>query len=103
MAAYAQVPAAEQLRAAVSVLSSAAADRQWGTADVVQVRPGGLQIAGDPQLVDAATVYMAARGLVGALLDDLVHTTGRDLDEVVGPWLLSLATREALIAGNDPV
>jgi hypothetical protein len=73
MATYAQVPAAEQLRAAVSLLSSAAADRQ----------------------------FMAARGLVGALLDDLVHSTGRDLEDVVDPWLLSLATREALAGGDD--
>jgi len=97
MATYAHVPAAGQLRAAVSLLSSAAADRQWGTADVVQVHDRGLQIGDDPQLVDAATVYLAARGLIGALLDDLVHSTGRDVEDVVGPWLLSLATREALV------
>jgi hypothetical protein len=101
MATYAQVPAAEQLRAAVSLLSSAAADRQWGTADVVSVQDGGLQIGDDQQLIDAATVYMAARGLVGALLDDLVHSTGQDLADVVDPWLLSLATREALIGGGE--
>jgi hypothetical protein len=64
MATCAQVPAAEQLRAAVSLLSSAAADRQWGTADVVSVQAGGLR-------------------------------------DVVAPWLLSLATREALIGGGE--
>jgi hypothetical protein len=100
MATYAHVPAAEQLRAAVSLLSSAAADRQWGTADVVQVQAGGLQLGDDPHLVDAPTVYLAARGLVGALLDDLLQSTGRDLDDVVGPWLLSLATREALVGAE---
>jgi hypothetical protein len=97
MASYAQVPAAKQLRAAVSILSSAAADRQWGSGDVVRAHTRGLQLGEDTQLVDATTVYMAARGLVGALLDDLVQSTGRDLDEVVGPWLLSLAAREAMV------
>jgi hypothetical protein len=46
--------------------------------------------------VDTVTVYMAARGLVGALLDDLSHTSGRELDEIVRPWLVSLQVREAL-------
>ncbi len=65
------------------------------------MRPGGrLQIDDDPQVVDAATVYQAARGLVGALLDDIAEMTGRDLAEVVGPWLVSLEMREAL-AGVD--
>jgi hypothetical protein len=100
MTSYADVPSGNQLRAAVSVLTSAAADRQWGSGTVVHVRPGGLQLGDDPELVDAAAVYMAARGLVGALLDDLVQSTGRDLDDIVGPWLLSLEVREAF-AGVD--
>ena len=101
MSTFAHVPDRDQLRAAVSVVVSAAADRQWGSADVVRVRPGGLQLGTDPDLVDAAAVYQAARGLVGALLDDLVHSTGRDLDEVVGPWLLSLQLREAVADVGD--
>jgi hypothetical protein len=101
MTSYAHVPAAVQLRAAVSILTSAAADREWGLADVVRVRPAGLQLGDDPTLVDAAAVYQAARGLVGALLDDLVHSTGRDLDEVIGPWLLSLQLREAVADVDD--
>ena len=100
MTAYADVPSGDQLRAAVSILSSAAADRQWGGEPVVRVRARGLQLGDDPRLVDAAAVYQAARGLVGALLDDLADATGRDLDEVVGPWLLSLEVREAF-AGVD--
>jgi hypothetical protein len=96
MTTFAHVPARDQLRAASSILSSAAADRQWGSGDVVRVRPGGLQLGIDPGLVDAAAVYQAARGLVGALLDDLARSTGRDLDEMVGPWLLSLELREAV-------
>jgi hypothetical protein len=100
MTSYADVPSGDQLRAAVSILSSAAADRQWGGGPVVRVRTGGLQLGDHPALVDAAAVYQAARGLVGALLDDLVQTTGRDLDDVVGLWLLSLEVREAF-AGVD--
>jgi len=103
-ASYVDVPSRNQIRAAVSILSSAAADRQWGCGPVVRVRPGGLQLGGDdPVLVDAAAVYQAARGLVGALLDDLVQTSGRDLDEVVGPWLLALEVREAFAGVVDGV
>jgi hypothetical protein len=102
MTSYADVQSGDQLRAAVSILSSAAADRQWGGGSVVRVRAGGLQLGDEPRLVDAAAVFQAARGLVGALLDDLVQTTGRDLDDVVGPWLLSLEVREAF-AGVDGV
>jgi len=100
MTAYRDVPPGNQLRAAVSILSSAAADRQWGGEPVVHVRARGLQLGDDVRLIDAAAVYQAARGLVGALLDELVHSTGRDLGEVVGPWLLSLEVREAF-AGVD--
>jgi hypothetical protein len=97
MATPVHVPAAEQLRAAISILASAAGDRQWGSGDPVTVRPGGrLRIGPDQRPVDAATVYMAARGLVGALLDDLASSTGRELDEIVRPWLVSLEVREAL-------
>jgi hypothetical protein len=97
MTAYGDVPPGNQLRAAVSVLSSAAADRQWGGEPVVHVRARGLQLGDDLRLIDAAAVYQAARGLVGALLDELVQGTGRELDEIVGPWLLSLEVREAFV------
>ena len=97
MATPVHVPAAEQLRAAISILASAAADRQWGSGDVVSVRSGGrLRIGIDQRPVDTLTVYLAARGLVGALLDDLTASTGRTLDEIVAPWLVSLEVREAL-------
>jgi hypothetical protein len=63
----------------------------------VTVRAGGrLRIGVDQRPVDAATVYLAARGLVGALLDDLSASSGRELGEIVGPWLVSLQVREAL-------
>jgi hypothetical protein len=97
MATPVHVPAAEQLRTAISILASAAGDRHWGSGDVVSVRTGGrLRIGNDQRAVDAVTVYMAARGLVGALLDDLAQTSGRELDEIVRPWLVSLQVREAL-------
>ena len=102
MATPVYVPAAEQLRAAISILASAAGDRHWGKGDLVTVRPGGrLRIGPDQRPVDAATVYLAARGLVGALLDDLSQSTGRDLDEIVAPWLVSLQVREALAEVED--
>jgi hypothetical protein len=95
--ASADVPPGEQLRTAISIVSSAAADRGWGCADAVRVRPGGrVQIATHSDVVDAATVYQAARGLVGALLDDLLEVTGRELPELVGPWLAVLEMRGAL-------
>ena len=102
MATPVHVPAAEQLRAAISILASAAGDRHWGDGDLVTVRAGGrLRIGPEQRPVDTATVYLAARGLVGALLDDLVLSTGRDLDEIVGPWLVSLQVREALAAVEE--
>jgi hypothetical protein len=95
--ATAQVPPGEQLRTAISIVSSAAADRGRGDADAVRVRPGGrVQIGTHPDVVDAATVYQAARGLVGALLDDLLTATDRELAELVGPWLAVLEMREAV-------
>ena len=95
--ATAQVPPGEQLRTAISIVSSAAADRGWGNADAVRVRPSGrVQIGTHPDVVDAATVYQAARGLVGALLDDLLSATDRELAELVGPWLAVLEMREAV-------
>src|SRR4051794_14079397 len=91
------VPPGEQLRTAISIVSSAAADRGWGSAESVRVRSGGrVQIGTHPDVVDAATVYQAARGLVGALIDDLLQVTDRELAELVGPWLAVLEMREAI-------
>lgn len=93
----AHVPPGEQLRAAISIVCSAAADRGWGDPDHVQVRPGGrVQVGTHPDVLDAATVYQAARGLVGALLDDLLEVGGGELEQLVGPWLAVLEMREAV-------
>jgi hypothetical protein len=43
---------------------------------------------------------MAARGLVGALFDELVGSSGRDLDDVASGRLMTLQVREA-VAGID--
>jgi hypothetical protein len=88
-------PAAAQLQAAVSLVSSAAADRGWGAEPVVRpCRGGRVQVDGVGRL-DAAEVFQAARGLIGALIDDLVAVTGADLADVVSPWLTALAVQEA--------
>lgn len=93
----AQIPASHQLRAAISIVVSAAADRGWGSGGPVSVHDGGrLRLDDGTGEVEAATVYQAARGLVGALLDDLLRVTGRDLADVVEPWLATLQLSEAV-------
>ena len=93
----AHVPPGEQPRAAISIVCSAAADRGWGSTDEVRIRPGGrIQLGDHPDVVDAATVYQAARGLVGALIDDLLEVGGGELEHLVGPWLAVLDMREAV-------
>ena len=97
MAEHVHIPASRQLRVAISLVTSAAADRHWGTGDRLTPQSDGrLRIDDEPDAVDAGTVYQAARGVVGALLDHIAEVTGRDLDEVLGPWLTSLQVREAM-------
>ena len=103
MTAYVHVPAGDQLRAAISILTSAAAERQWGTGERVDVRAGGrLQLGDEPQVVDAAAVYLAARGLVSALLGDLCAATDRELGDFVSAWLLALQVNEAVADVDVP-
>nr|WP_221203383.1 hypothetical protein [Modestobacter versicolor] len=86
------------MRAAISLVSSAAADLRWGDQPEVRVLPDGRLWLTDLQLsVSAADVYQAARGLVAAQLLGITEETGRPLAEVVGPWLVSLQTNEALL------
>ncbi|MFQ1000501.1 hypothetical protein [Modestobacter sp. SSW1-42] len=93
---------AVQLQAAISLLSSAAADRGWGAEPTVRpCRGGRIQVEGIGKL-DAAVVFQAARGLVGALIDDLATVTGVDLDAVVTPWLTALAVQEAAASWSVP-
>lgn len=88
-----------ELRAAISLVGSAAADLGWGARPDVRVLPDGrlwldeLQVA-----VSGAQVYQAARRLVAAQLRTVAEQAGVPVGEVAGPWLLSLHTNEAMVA-----
>ncbi|WP_246080172.1 hypothetical protein [Modestobacter altitudinis] len=88
-----------ELRAAISLVSSAAADLGWGARPDVRLLPDGrlwldeLQVA-----VSAAQVYQAARHLVAAQVSTVAERAGVPVGDVAGPWLLSLHTNEAMIA-----
>ena len=87
-----------ELRAAMSLLASAAADLEWGAQPEVRVLPDGRLWLSDLQLaVSAADVYQAARGLLAAqVLGALAETPGTVAD-LVGPWLTELHLTEALL------
>jgi hypothetical protein len=88
-----------ELRAAISLVGSAAADLGWGAPPDVRVLPDGrlwldeLQVA-----VSGAEVYQAARRLVAAQVRTVAEQTGVPVGDVAGPWLLSLHTNEAMVA-----
>jgi hypothetical protein len=88
-----------ELRAAISLVGSAAADLGWGDRPDVRVLPDGrlwldeLQVA-----VSGAQVYQAARRLLAAQLRTVAERAGVPVGDVAGPWLLSLHTNEALVA-----
>jgi hypothetical protein len=87
-----------ELRAGISLVSSAAADLGWGDQPPVRVLADGRLWLTDLQLsVSAADVYQAARGLIAAQLRHLCAESGAGLPAVVGPWLVSLQTNEALL------
>jgi hypothetical protein len=93
----AQTSEARQLQTAIALVLCASADRNWGAEPAVRARLGGrVQLGEGTGTVDAATVFQAARGVIGALLDDLVRVGGYDLEEVVAPWLATLETAETL-------
>ena len=72
-------PAAEQLRAAISILASAAGDRQWGSGDLVTVRAGGrLRIGQDQRPV----------GIAVGPRQQLAERQLLDVDDAVGPGQL---------------
>ncbi|WP_246078732.1 hypothetical protein [Modestobacter excelsi] len=87
-----------ELRAAISLVGSAAADLGWGAGPDVRVLPDGrlwldeLEVA-----VSGAQVYQAARRLVAAQLRTVAEQAGVPVGEVAGPWLLSLHTNEAML------
>lgn len=90
---------ATELRAAISLVGSAAADLGWGAPPDVRVLPDGrlwldeLQVA-----VSGAEVYQAARRLVAAQVRTVAEQSGVPVGDVAGPWLLSLHTNEAMVA-----
>ncbi|MFQ1000948.1 hypothetical protein [Modestobacter sp. SSW1-42] len=90
---------ASELRSAISLVGSAAADLGWGTRPDVRVLPDGrLWLDELETAVTAAEVYQAARHLVAAQLRAVAETTGRPVGEVAGPWLLTLHTNEAMVS-----
>ena len=87
-----------ELRAAISLLSSAGADLRWGSRPEVRVLPDGrLWLAELEVAVSAADVYQAARRLVAAQVAGLAERSGRPVGDVLGPWLMSLQTNEAML------
>jgi hypothetical protein len=87
-----------ELRAAMSLLASAAADLDWGAQPEVQVLPDGRLWLTDLQLsVSAADVYQAARGLVAAQVIGALADTPATVADLVGPWLTELHLTEALL------
>jgi hypothetical protein len=90
-----------ELRAGISLVSSAGADLGWGAQPAVRVLPDGRLWLADLQLAVSATdVYQAARGLVAAQLRHLCAESGVEVPAVVGSWLVTLQTNEALLGAD---
>ena len=88
-----------ELRAAISLVGTAAADLGWGARPDVRVLPDGrLWLDEHEVAVSAAEVYQAARHLVAAQLRTVAELSGVPVGDVAGPWLLSLHTNEAMVA-----
>lgn len=87
-----------ELRAAISLVSGAAADLGWGARPDVRVLPDGdLWLEELDVSVSAANVYRAARRLVAAQLRTVAEGSGLPVADVAGRWLLSLQTNEAMV------
>jgi hypothetical protein len=87
-----------ELRAAISLLSSAGSDLRWGSRPDVRVLPDGrLWLADLEVAVSAADVYQAARRLVAAQVAGMAERSGQPVGSVLGPWLMSLQTNEAML------
>ena len=93
---------AAELRAAISLVGSAAADLGWGDRPDVRVLPDGRLWLDEMEVaVSAAEVYQAARHLVAAQLRTVAGGAGVPVAEVAGPWLLSLHTNEAMVGRDE--
>ncbi len=87
-----------ELRAGMSVLTSAAADLHVGSQPKVRVLPDGrLWLTEQEVAVTAADVYQAARGLVAAQLDAMAQVTGRPVEDHALAWLVTLQTNEVMV------
>ena len=87
-----------ELRAGISVVSSAAADLGVGEQPRVRVLPDGRLWLTEQQVeVSAADVYQAARGLVAAQLDAIAQVTGRPVEDHALAWLVTLQTNEVMV------
>ncbi|SFO27106.1 hypothetical protein SAMN05660359_02404 [Geodermatophilus obscurus] len=87
-----------ELRAGMSVLTSAAADLHVGSQPEVRVLSDGrLWLAEQEVAVTAAAVYQAARGLVAAQLDAMAQVTGRPVEDHALAWLVTLQTNEVMV------
>ena len=91
-----------ELRAGMSVLTSAAADLGVGSQTDVRVLPDGrLWLDELDMAVSAADVYQAARGLVAAQLDAIAQVTGRPVEDHALAWLVTLQTNEVMVDLQD--
>ena len=91
-----------ELRAGISVVSSAAADLGVGEQPRVRVLPDGRLWLTEQQVeVSAADVYQAARGLVAAQLDAIARVTGRSVEDHALAWLVTLQTNEVMVGLGD--
>jgi len=90
---------ASELRAAISLVGSAAADLGWGARPDVRVLPDGRLWLDEMEVaVTAAEVYQAARHLIAAQVGTIAEQAGTSVGAVAGPWLLTLHTNEAMVA-----
>jgi hypothetical protein len=91
-----------ELRAGLSVLTSAAADLGVGSQTEVRVLPDGrLWLAEQGIAVTAADVYQAARGLVAAQLDAIAQVSGDPVEDHALAWLVTLQTNEVMVGLED--
>ena len=91
-----------ELRAGMSVLTSAAADLGVGGQTDVRVLPDGrLWLDELDMAVSAADVYQAARGLVAAQLDAIAQVTDRPVEDHALAWLVTLQTNEVMVGLQD--
>jgi hypothetical protein len=91
-----------ELRAGMSVLTSAAADLGVGGHTDVRVLPDGrLWLDEFDMAVSAADVYQAARGLIAAQLDAIAQVSGRPVEDHALAWLVTLQTNEVMVGLED--